>query len=454
VPRRTGWTGWAAVVAALLFAGACSSAPTIEFETRARTSPERAAATSPTTAPAQTGGLLGGPAGGPTADPAAPTAGDGTSPTGDANPTAGGAPIKLGIVLPLQGGQRAFGEPVLRATQAYIDELNAVGGVDGSPIELISYNACLVCQDDALQAVRRLVEQDQVFAIVNTYVMVVAFQPVIPYLVDKGVPLVQGGSESQTSDALSPVNFATAPSGSFYANFLPAMATDYVHATKIGITYLDVPSEANGVPILREQLAARGVEVVDAEPVGAAEDAVTNMDAIVTKMRAAGAQAVLATNPVLVIYGRLAADRQGWGVQWFGPAAWSRLVEDSCGVTCDDVVLTDTAGLSWIDRDTPQMHEYIDTMRRRFPGGELSGHTLAAWVGMQLTVEGLRRSGPDRAAFIRALESFQNLDLGTTSPLTFGPDRHLGGTRSTLLRLKDGHYVAASEALTFGEADL
>jgi ABC-type branched-subunit amino acid transport system substrate-binding protein len=100
------------------------------------------------------------------------------------------------------------------------------------------------------------------------------------------------------------------------------------------------------------------------------------------------------------------------------------------------------------------MHEYIDTMRRRFPGGELSGHTLAAWVGMQLTVEGLRRSGPDRAAFIRALESFQNLDLGTTSPLTFGPDRHLGGTRSTLLRLKDGHYVAASEALTFGEADL
>jgi ABC-type branched-subunit amino acid transport system substrate-binding protein len=196
------------------------------------------------------------------------------------------------------------------------------------------------------------------------------------------------------------------------------------------------------------------VEVVDAEPVGAAEDAVTNMDAIVTKMRAAGAQAVLATNPVLVIYGRLAADRQGWDAQWFGPAAWSRLVEESCGVTCDDVVLTDTAGLSWIDRDTPQMHEYVDTMRRRFPDGELSGHTLAAWVGMQLTVEALRRSGPDRAAFIQTMESFANLDLGTTSPLTFGPDRHLGGTRSTLLRLKDGHYVAASEPLTFGEADL
>ena len=454
MPGRRGWTLISTVAALLGLASACSRASTIEFETRARTAPKAAASASATTAPAEVGGLLsgstpGGGAGGGTGP------GEGTgSGTGEGSPTTRGAPIKIGIVVPLQGGQRAFGEPVLRATQAYIDELNAVGGVNGAPLELISYNACLVCQDDALQAVRRLVEQDQVFAIVNTYVMVVAFQPVIPYLVDKGVPLVQGGSESQTSDALSPVNFATAPSGSFYANFLPAMATDFVHATKIGITYLDVPSEANGIPILRRQLADRGVEVVDAEPVGAAEDAVTNMDAIVTKMRAAGAQAVLATNPVLVIYGRLAADRQGWGVQWFGPAAWSRLVEESCGVTCDDLVLTDTAGLSWIERDTPQMREYVDTMRRRFPDGELSGHTLAAWVGMQLTVEALRRSGPDRAAFIQTIESFENLDLGTTSPLTFGPDRHLGGTRSTLLRLKGGRYVAASEPLTFGEADL
>ena len=432
-----------AVVAALT--AACSSGVHIEFETRARMAPTAASSAS-TAAPVTGGAINTGTASVPSGQSAGVVADAAAAPTA--------APIKLGIVLPLQGGQRSFGEPVLRTTQAYIDELNAHGGVNGSPLELISYNACLVCQDDALQAVRRLVEEDNVFAIVNTYVMVVAFQPVIPYLVQKGVPLIQGGSEAQTSDALSPVNFATAPPGAFYANFLPAMATDYVHATRIGITYLDVPSEANGVPILERQLAAKGVEVVDSEPIGAAEDAVTNMDAVVTKMRANGAQAVLATNPVLVIYGRLAADRQGWSAQWFGPAAWSRLVEDSCGVTCDDLVLTETAGLSWVDRDSPQMHEFVDTLARRYPGGELSGHTLAAWVGMQLTVEALRRSGPDRAAFIATLESFSDLDLGTTSPLTFSPDRHLGGTRSTLLRLQGGKYVAVSEPLTYGEASL
>ncbi len=404
--------------------------------------PQVVAGVTATTAPAQTGGLIGGGGGGP---------GGGSTQGGGATPSA--APIKLGIVLPLQGGQRSFGEPVLRTTQAFVDEVNSLGGVNGAPLELVAYNACLLCQDEAYQAVRRLVEEDGVFAIVNTYVMVVAFQPVIPYLVEHGIPLIQGGAENQTTDALSPVNFATAPPGLFYANLLPAMATDYVHVNKIGITYLDVPSEANGIDLLQRQLEAKGVQVVDREPVGAAEDAVTNMDAIVTKMRAAGAQAVLATNPVLVIYGRLAADRQGWPVEWFGPAAWSRLVEDSCGVTCDDLVLTESAGLSWVDRDTPQMHQYVDTMRRRYPGGELTGHTLAAWVGMQLTVEALSRSGPDRAAFIRTIESFTNLDLGTTSPLTFNADRHLGGSATTMLRLKGGKYYAASDPVSYGEAD-
>ena len=354
-------------------------------------------------------------------------------------------------MLPLQGGQRPFGEPILRTTQAYIDELNARGGVNGWRFELIAYNACLVCEGDAFAAVRRLVEQDRVFALVNTYVMVVAFESVIDYLVDHGVPLIQGGSESQTSDALSPINFATAPPGAFYGRFIPVMAKRYAKVSRVGITYLNVPAEKGGIDTLARELEKEGVQVVAREPIPAAEEAVTNMDSVVARMRSQGADGVIATNPVLVIYGRLAASRQGWHVPWVGPAAWSRLVEESCGATCDDVVLTETAGLSYPDRPTPQMRQFIDTMARRYPGADTTGHTLAAWVGMQLLTEGVARSGPDQRAFLRAVESFKNLDLGTTSPLTFTPDRHLGGTASILLKLKGGKYVRASDPLNFGE---
>jgi branched-chain amino acid transport system substrate-binding protein len=434
------------VLLALLTAG-CAGGGDVSFETRALAPSGSQIAAATEQAPQVQGGLLptgGGPTGGPTSGGRVPGSPAAAAP-------AGGGVIKLGIVLPLQGGQRDFGEPILRTTQAFIDELNGRGGVNGWKFQLIAYNACLVCQGDAFAAVRRLVEQDKVFALVNTYVMVVAFESVIPYLVDHGVPLIQGGSENQTSDALSPINFATAPTGAFYGRFIPVMAKRYAGVSRVGITYLNVPAEAGGIDVLERELRKEGVEVVAREPIEAAEEAVTSMDSVITRMRSRGADGVIATNPVLVIYGRLAADRQGWDVPWVGPAAWSRLVEDSCGATCDDLVLTETAGLSYTDRPTPQMRQFLETMARRYPGGDTTGHTLAAWVGMQLLVEGVARSGDDRQLFLRTIESFKNLDLGTTSPLTFSPDRHLGGTSSTLLRLKGGKYVRASDPLSFGE---
>jgi len=435
----------------LVLLSACSSGGHVEFETRAAVAAQEAGAAggpATPTGPAVSGGLLPGSPGAGAAAGARAAAAKAAAAAG----TGAGSVIKLGTVLPLEGGQRTLGEPVLRATQAYIDEVNARGGVGGHRLQLIAYSACVVCQDDALQAVRRLVEQDGVFALVNTYPMVVAFQPVIGYLVQKGVPLVQGGAENQTTDALSPVNFGTLPTGLFYVRFLSVMATQFEHMKRVGITYINVPSEANGIPAIERELNRMGVQVVDKEPVAAQEDAVTNMDSVVTRMRASGADGVIGTNPAVLIFGRLAASRQGWQAHWVGEAAWSTLVETGRGTTCDDVVLTDTAGLSYIDRDSPQMHQYLDTMARRYPGGEISGLTLAAWVGMQLTSELLMRSGPDRVAFIRTLEATKNLDLGTTAPLTFSPDRHLGGTATQLLRLKGGKYIRVSEALSYGEA--
>ena len=391
-----------------LLTSACAAGGAVEFETRALApSAHDAAAGGPDT-PAVQGGLLpgGGGSGAATSLAGGPGSRGAGGPAAAAPP--GGGVIKLGTVLPLQGGQREFGEPILRTTQAFIDEVNQRGGVNGWRFELVAYNACLVCQAEAMAAVRRLVEQDKVFALVNTYVMVVAFESVIDYLVDHGVPLIQGGAESQTSDALSPVNFATAPTGAFYGRFIPVMAKRYADVSRVGITYLNTPAEAGGIDILERELRREGVEVVAKEPIEAAEEAVTSMDSVVTRMRSQGADGVVATNPVLVIYGRLAANRQGWPVPWVGPAAWSRLVEESCGPVCDDLVLTDTAGLFYTDAPTPQMRQFLDTMARRYPGGDTTGHTLAAWVGMQLLSEGVARSGNDQRAFLRAIGPLVN----------------------------------------------
>ena len=444
---------WVAGVVVLALVG-CASADEVDFDTATATgAPAEVVA-----GPAQEGGLLppvptttgGASSGDPTATTAAGAGGGGPAAT---TPPDAGEPIRLGTILPLQGGEREFGEPILRTTQAYIDELNLRGGVNGRPLELIAYHACILCQQEALTAARRLVEQDGVFAFVNTYPMVVPFQTVLPYLVEQGVPLIQGGSFDQTDDSLSPVNFATAPSGLFFGRLIPEVVDRFTESRAVGLVYLDVPTETNGLPTLRRELERLGIRVVAEEQIAAAEDAVTNMDAAVTRMRAAGATGIVALDPAVLIFGRLAARRQGFDVPMIGPAAWSRLVEEGCGATCDDLVITDTAGLSYIDRDTPQMRQYVEVMRTRYPGGELTGHTLAAWVGMQLTVHVLAQTGPDRAAFLAAMESITNLDLGTTSPLTFTPDRHLGGTSTVLLKLRDGRYYAFEGPVNYGLAE-
>lgn len=431
------------LAAGALLAAACGSTDVVAFDTATASGAQGAVISAPT----ENGGLL------PTTSPGASSTGASASASGGSE-GAGSThdPIKLGTILPLQGGERDFGEPVLRTTQAYIDELNLRGGVNGHPLQLIAYNACLLCQSEALTAARRLVEQDKVFAFVNTYVMVVPFQSVLPYLVEKGVPVVQGGSFDQTDDALSPVNFATAPSGRFFGRLIPETLKRHTTSRAVGIAYLDVPSEKNGLPLLRKELARVGIRVADEEQIEAAEDAVTNMDAVVTRMRAAGADGIIALDPAILIFGRLAAKRQGFNVPMVGPAAWSTLVEDGCGATCDDLVITDTAGLSYIDRDSPQMRQFLDVMRNRYPGGQLTGHTLAAWVGMQLTTYVLDQTGPDRRRFLAAMESIRNLDLGTTSPLSFTPDRHLGGSTTTLLKLKDGRYYAFQRSVDYGMA--
>lgn len=445
----------ALVVVLALVVSACSSGGTeVAFDQRAAVveGGTEAFDGSPET-PVEEGGLIGGSAGDGSETNDSLSSG-GRSATAGSDGASFQGTVKIGTVLPLTGGQRDFGEPVLRVTQAFVDEVNFRGGIGGRELQLVAYDACLTCQDAALAAARRLVEDDGVFAVVNPYVMVIAFIPVVPYLDEQRVPLIQGGSEEMTSDALSPVTFATAPPGLFYGEFIPQIVKRYMQVDQIGLTYLNVPTEAEAIPQLEEELAEEGIEVVRKEPIEAAEDAVTSMDSAVTRMRLAGALGVVATNPVLLATGREAAARQGWDVPWYGPAAWSRLLEESCGTTCDDVVFTDTAGLSYTDRDSPQMREFLSVVKHRYPDGATTGHELAAWVGMQLFAEILGRTGPDAEAFIAELETgVANLDLGTTSPLVFTPDRHMGGTQTTLLQIQDGEYVRASDPLFFGYSE-
>jgi ABC-type branched-subunit amino acid transport system substrate-binding protein len=47
------------------------------------------------------------------------------------------APIKIGVNMDVTGYAGWTGEPYLRAIQLYVEQVNAQGGIDGRPIELV-----------------------------------------------------------------------------------------------------------------------------------------------------------------------------------------------------------------------------------------------------------------------------------------------------------------------------
>ena len=62
-------------------------------------------------------------------------------------------PLRLGVIGPFSGPSSDFGTPMLRGVQLAVDEINAVGGFLGRPIEL------LVRDDQATPALGALVNR-------------------------------------------------------------------------------------------------------------------------------------------------------------------------------------------------------------------------------------------------------------------------------------------------------
>ena len=78
--------------------------------------------------------------------------------------------IKLGLFGPLSGNSMAYGFDVMNAAKMYYDKINKEGGIHGRKIELVvEDDRCNA--NDLLAAVKKLTEQDKVFALNGGYRM-------------------------------------------------------------------------------------------------------------------------------------------------------------------------------------------------------------------------------------------------------------------------------------------
>lgn len=124
---------------------------------------------SPTPAPKATAAAQPTPAATTTA-PAAPPAPAATATTAPpaAAPKPTGAPIKIGFLTPLSGPMAPNGHPQKYGPIISVEDINNAGGINGSPVELVMYDSPFDPRQ-AVTLVRKLAEEDKVFAIVGPY---------------------------------------------------------------------------------------------------------------------------------------------------------------------------------------------------------------------------------------------------------------------------------------------
>src|SRR5207249_2454106 len=211
--------------------------------------------------------------------------------------------INLGIIVPLDGPAAELGRPLYRATQAYVNALNARGGIHGRQVQLFLQTACINCENENLLAAKALAEQKKVFAVVNTYMNTYAFSSAMQYLNQKQVPLIQGwtgvgpdrltwGNEQtpwsvyftiRNNDAVSVYADWMKTVLDHWGSRIPNRANPHWVAT----VSLDVSQDRKRSAAFKRDWESRGAgyKVVSQQYVAAEEDSVTRMDSFVAAMK-------------------------------------------------------------------------------------------------------------------------------------------------------------------------
>ena len=238
--------------------------------------------------------------------------------------------INLGIIVPMDGPAAQLGRPLYRATQAYVNGLNARGGIHGRLVQLFLQTACINCEDENLLAAKALVEQKHVFAIVNTYMNTYAFGAALNYLNQQHVPLIEGwtgiGPESETWSAdQTPWNVyytvRNEDAVQIYADWLDTVMSHWASAGKlqfpnnphwVATVGLDVTQDRKRAAEFKRVWEAKGAgyKVVSQQYVAAQEEVVTRMDSFISAMKNAQANGAFSASNITMVFGMQAANRK------------------------------------------------------------------------------------------------------------------------------------------------
>ncbi len=373
---------------------------------------------------------------------------------GGGGETDANAPIKVGAIFDLTGPTGDVGTPYGEGIKGYVEWLNANGGVEGHPIELISADYAYKV-DQAEQLYTQYVSEGAVafmgWGTGDT-------EALRTRIAEDKIPFMSASySAALTNLEEAPYNFLIGTTYSDQAIIAIRWAMDDWAAKgnegmpNIALIHHDSPFGQSPVADAQAFAEANGMAFMSLPmPKG-----VTDYTAELAQMETFGADYVIVhtvSSPAAVLLKD--ARNQGFDAQ-FIMLNWcaDEILINLAGEAAEGVV-----GAIPFAPPTSPVPGHEDAAAFLASQGktleEASLHYTQGWWTMAVMTEGIRRviqEGKEvNGENIRAaLETIENFDTGgVTSPITFSPESHRGNTALKLYQVQDGKWVAISDFIS------
>jgi ABC-type branched-subunit amino acid transport system substrate-binding protein len=339
--------------------------------------------------------------------------------------------ITVGSIASLSGPIPADFAPLVDGVKAYLDMVDAAGGVDGRQIvdQHVLDDASDPTQD--LLRAKQLV-QDHVFAIVGVATPV--FEAA-GYLVQQGVPTFGYAISPDWSKGQN----LFGAEGS-YVDFLhpgpePAYVAQQVGAHRVGLVYYSgVPESQEACQGFQNVLTRFGIKVVG--NLGTPAPAV-DLSGEAIRLKAAGAQMVISCMDLSgnVLLAQALRQQQMHATQYWLNGYDEQALRQYSGLMQGVYFLIPHTPFDLPPKQMaryPGMHLYLTTLAHYFPQDSPSEVSLAGWISAATFVAGLRRLGPHaaptRSAVVAAINSMVNWTAdGLVAPITWRDEHDANG---------------------------
>jgi branched-chain amino acid transport system substrate-binding protein len=382
----------------------------------------------------------------PGASPAA------TQPSAEKVPGVTDTEILLGTHLPLSQTPAAAYAPLGNGMKAYFDYINDTeGGVYGRKIRLV------ICDDhynppDAAECVRKLVEQDGIFALMGGLGSA-AHGAAWKYLEERGIPdmWVLSGATKWT-DPLVKTRFGGFPDYETEGKILGRYIAEHYDGKKLGIVGQNDDLGEDGTKGLRAGIEGSNVEVVAVEKF---ESSATDLTSQMQRLKNAGAEvvAVYAVPTTAANAIKVAREVLAWDVPIVvASVAATDITIALAGPQNAEGVVSVVFGHQIYETDYPGVAKHIEIMKKYQPDVPPSNVTVLGAGVAELTVEALKSAGPDltRESFVEGAERLCDFTCSICLvPISLSPTDHRPYQIEVYNRVEGGVWRTFGDPVSF-----